>query len=70
MNVDQMREAQLSSETVGTTKGLGREGSEVIDMFRLARPEKRPEQGVVEDAAVERVLKTVQCLLATREFIQ
>ena len=70
VNIDQMSESELSSETVRTTKGLSCEGSEVIDMFRLAHPEKRLEQWVIEDTAVELLLETVQCLFTTCEFVQ
>jgi hypothetical protein len=40
VHIDEMAEAEIPGEAVGTTEGLGREGSEVIDMLRLAGPEE------------------------------
>ena len=65
-----MCEAELSSEAVGAAEGLGGEGGQVIDVFRLACPEERLEEGILEDAAVERVLEAVQRRLAPNEFIE
>jgi hypothetical protein len=70
VNVDQMSETKFSGEAVRTAEGLNGEGGEVIDVLRLALPEKWLEQGIFEDAAVERVLKTVEYLLTTCEFVQ
>ncbi len=65
-----MIEAQLPGEAFGTTEGLGREGSQLIDVLRLARPEEWLKQGVFEDAAVERVLESVQRLLTTCKLVE
>jgi hypothetical protein len=42
----------------------------VIDMLWLAGSEEWLEQGIPEDAAVERVLQAMQCLFATCEFAE
>ena len=70
MHVDEMCEAELSGEAVGPAEGLGGEGREVIDVCRLARPEERLEEGILEDAAVESVLEAVQRHLAPSEFVE
>ena len=43
VDVDQMGKSELFGEASRTTEGLSREGGQVIDMLRLARPEKRLE---------------------------
>ncbi len=43
VNPDEMCEAELSCEAVGTTEGFSSEGGEVIDVFWLTRPKKRLE---------------------------
>ena len=70
VDVDEMCEAELSGEAVGAAEGLGGEGGEVVDVFRLACPEERPEEGILEDAAVEGVLEAVQRRLAANEFVE
>jgi len=70
VDIDQRCEAEFACEAIGTTKGLSSEGGEVFDVFGLAGSEERPQQGIVEDAAVERFLKSVQRLIATCEFVQ
>jgi hypothetical protein len=70
VHVDEMCEAELSREAVGPAERLGGEGRQVIDVFRLASPEERLEEGILEDAAVERVLEAVQRRLAPDEFVQ
>jgi hypothetical protein len=70
VHVDEMCEAEFAGEAVGPAEGLGGEGREVIDVFRLARPEERLEVGILEDAAVERVLEAVQRRLAPSEFVE
>jgi hypothetical protein len=70
VHVDEMCKAELSGEAVGPAEGLGGEGCEVIDVFRLARPEEGLEEGILEHAAVERVLEAVQRRLAPNEFVE
>jgi hypothetical protein len=67
---NEMGEAELSGESIGTAEGFGREGGEVIDVLRFSRPEEWLEQGIPEDAAVEGVLQAMQRLLATGEFVK
>jgi hypothetical protein len=42
----------------------------VIDMLGLARPEQGLEQRILEDAAIERVLKAMERFLAACEFVE
>jgi hypothetical protein len=70
VHIDEMHETEFPGEAVRTTEGFDREGSEVIDMLRLAGPEEWLKHRVFEDAAVEGVLETVQCRLAAREFVE
>jgi hypothetical protein len=56
---NQMVEAKLSGEAVGAAEGFSREGSQMIDVLGLAGSEEGLEQGIFEDAEVERVFETV-----------
>src|ERR1700722_1760695 len=69
VDVDQMCEAELACEAIGTTKRLSGEGGEVIDVFGLTGTEERVQKRILEDAAVERFLEAMQRLLATCEFV-
>ena len=65
-----MGEPELLGEAFGTTERFGREGGQVVHMLGLARSEERLEKRILEDAAVERVFKAVEHLLATDELVE
>ena len=62
---DQMVEAKLAGEAVGATEGFGCEGRQMIDVLRLAGPEERLQQRILENTLVERLLEVVHRVLAT-----
>jgi hypothetical protein len=70
VDIDQMHKPKAACEVIRTTEGLDSESSEVIDVFGLAGPEERMQQGILEHAAVESVLEAVQRLLATRKLVK
>ena len=59
VNFDEVCEAELSGEAVGSTEGFSGEGGQVIDMLRLPGTEEWLEQRILEDAAVEAVLEAM-----------
>jgi hypothetical protein len=50
MDVDQVVEAELVAEAVGTAEGLGGEPGEVVDVRGDPLPEDRPQDGVRQGA--------------------
>ena len=65
-----MGKSKLPAKSVRATEGFRCKCSQVIDMLRLTRPEKRLQQRILEDTAIERVFKSVQCLFTTSDFIE
>ncbi len=56
MHVDQVSEAQLFAEAVGTAERFGREPGEVFHVLGLALSEERLEERIGEHLGIEDVL--------------
>ena len=63
MHGDQVGETHLTGEPIRTAEGLGRERSQVVDMFGPTRSEHRLQQRIGQHAVVEDLLEAVQPVL-------
>jgi hypothetical protein len=61
---DEVGEAELAAEAVGTAERLGGELGQVLDVARAPGAEQRLEQRVGQDAVVEDLFETVETRLA------
>ena len=60
---DEVGEAEVGREAVGTAERLGRERRQVVYVLGPSVAEQRLQERVDEDAVVERLLEPVHCLL-------
>jgi hypothetical protein len=70
MHIYQVREPDLAAEAVGPTERFDSESGQIVDVLWLATSEEWLQQRILQEAAVEGVLKSMQRLLSTGEFIE